>query len=160
MLNQIIWKSSCPLDVSTRRELLTRTSFNRACINASVAKAGLCRGCKANRKDILKFSLICRRVKFQEPSNGFALLGHVFANITLIIGPHMNNHCKNRCIMEQRCRSINIGQARNDKVLCQLSDSDQWKHPKYLKPMDYFLYLSIEVRSLTPRSQGKNKCQF
>ena len=112
MFNQIIWKSSCPLDVSTRRELLTRTSFNRACINASVAKAGLCRRCKANRKDILKFSLICRRVKFQEPSNGFALVGHVFANITLIIGPHMNNHCKNRCIMEQRCRSINIGQAR------------------------------------------------
>ena len=160
MLNQIIWKSSCPLDVSTRRELLTGTSFNRACINASVAKAGLCRRCKANRKDILKFSLICRRVKFQEPSNGFALVGHVFANITLIIGSHMNNHCKNRCIMEQRCRSINIGQARNDKVLCRLSDSDQWKHPKYLKPMDYFLYLGIEVRSLTPRSQGKNKCQF
>ena len=57
--------------------------------------------------------------------------------------------------MEQRCRSINIGQARNDKVLCQLSDSDQLKHPNDIKPMDDFLYLGIEVRSLTPRSQGK-----
>ena len=51
--------------------------------------------------------------------------------------------------MEQRCRSINIGQVRKDEVLCQLSDSDQSKHPKDIKPMDDFLYLGIEVRSLT-----------
>ena len=61
----------------------------------------------------------------------------------------MNNHCRNRCIMEQKCRSINIGQVRKDKVLCQLSDSDQLKHPNDIKPMDDFLYLGIEVRSLT-----------
>ena len=50
--------------------------------------------------------------------------------------------------MEQRCRSINIGQVRKDKVLCQLSDSDQSRHSKDLKPMDDFLYLGIKVRSL------------
>ena len=98
---------------------------------------------------VLKFSEICRRVKFSEPSRGFALVGHVFANITLFIGPHINNHCRNRCIMEQKCRSINIGQVRKDKVLCQLSDSDQLKHPNDTKLMDDFLYLGIEVRSLT-----------
>ena len=98
---------------------------------------------------VLKFSEICRRVKFSEPSRGFALVGHVFANITLFIGPHINNHCRNRCIMEQKCRSINIGQVRKDKVLCQLSDSDQLKHPNDIKLMDDFLYLGIEVRSLT-----------
>ena len=51
--------------------------------------------------------------------------------------------------MEQKCRSINIGQVRKDKVLCQLSDSDHSKHPKDIKPMDDFFYLGIEVRSLT-----------
>ena len=51
--------------------------------------------------------------------------------------------------MEQKCRSINIGQVRKDKVLRQLSDSDQLKHQNDIKPMDDFLYLGIEVRSLT-----------
>ncbi|RMX54370.1 hypothetical protein pdam_00018398 [Pocillopora damicornis] len=56
----------------------------------------------------LRIKYVCRRVKFEEPSNGFALVGHVFVSITLITRAHMNNHRKNQCIMEKRCRSINI----------------------------------------------------
>ena len=89
---------------------------------------------------------ICRRVKFLEQIDGHALMGHVITNITLFAGMHMHNHCRNRCTMERRCKSINMGPVIKDTGLCQLSDSDNKQHPKDLKPMAGFMYRGTEVR--------------
>ena len=41
----------------------------------------------------------------------------------------MRDTCRDQCTMEGSCVSFNIGPAINDKVLCQLSDSDYTLHP-------------------------------
>ncbi|XP_078351789.1 putative skeletal organic matrix protein 5 [Oculina patagonica] len=46
--------------------------------------------------------------------------------------------------MESRCQSINIGPPINDKVVCELSDSDHSLHPEDLKPRAGFTYTGTE----------------
>jgi len=48
--------------------------------------------------------------------------------------------------MESNCVSINIGPPINDKVLCQLSDSDHIRHPDDLRPSEGFMYRGTQVR--------------
>ena len=64
-------------------------------------------------------------------------------NISLSLG--MRASCKARCTIESKCVSINIGPAINDKVLCQLSDSDNIRHTNDLKPRDGYMYRGTEV---------------
>jgi len=85
---------------------------------------------------------LCRRLKFVAPVDGFVLEGHVIKNVSLSVG--MRETCKERCVMEHTCMSINIGPPINDKVLCQLSDSDHMGHPGDLKPKDGFTYRGTE----------------
>ncbi|XP_022809266.1 fibulin-1-like [Stylophora pistillata] len=92
----------------------------------------------------------CRRLKFLQQRDGYALLGHVFKNISLPVGMHLYSHCRNWCTMEDRCKSINMGPSgEKDKVLCQLSDSDHLQHLNDLKSMAGFMYRGTE-----------NKCCF
>ena len=42
--------------------------------------------------------------------------------------------------MESRCVSVNIGPPVNDKVVCELSDSDHIQHPQHLKPRHGWIY--------------------
>ncbi|XP_022808363.1 uncharacterized protein LOC111345346 [Stylophora pistillata] len=87
----------------------------------------------------------CRRLKFLQQKDGYGLVGHVIQNISLPIGTHIYSHCRNWCTMEDRCRSINMGPSgEKDKVLCQLSDSDDLQHPNDLKPMTGFMYRGTE----------------
>jgi len=72
----------------------------------------------------------CRRLKFLPPVDGHYLANHVFLNLTLGI----YTPCHQRCVMESRCVSINIGPPVNDKVVCELSDSDHIQHPQHLTP--------------------------
>ena len=65
-------------------------------------------------------------------------------NISLNFG--MRASCRSRCTIENDCVSINIGPPINDKVLCQLSDSDHIEHPDDLKPRDGYIYRGTEVR--------------
>ena len=90
---------------------------------------------------------LCRQLKFATPVDGFALEGHVIRNISLSVG--MRDTCKDRCTMEDACVSINIGPPIDDKVLCQLSDSDHMQHPGDLKSKEGFIYRGTEVRNLT-----------
>lgn len=64
-------------------------------------------------------------------------------NISLNLG--MRASCKGRCSIENKCVSINIGPPINDKVLCQLSDSDNIQHPNDLKPREGYVYRGTEV---------------
>ena len=86
---------------------------------------------------------VCRSLKFATPSVGYALEGHVIKNISLSVG--MGHTCKERCAMERTCVSFNIGPPINNKVLCQLSDSDRSLHPGHLKGRKSFTYRDTEV---------------
>ncbi len=88
---------------------------------------------------------ICRHLKFSTPFNGYALHDHVIKNISLSLG--MRASCRGRCTIESKCVSINIGPPINDKVLCQLSDSDHIRHPEDLQPLEGFMYRGTEVRN-------------
>ena len=55
--------------------------------------------------------------------------------------------CKNRCLMENSCVSVNIGPPdKNGLRVCQLSDSDDTQHPDDLKPQEGYLYWASKVR--------------
>ena len=81
----------------------------------------------------------CRRLKFLPLESGCYLRDHVFLNLT--IGVH--TACHHRCVMESRCVSVNIGRPVNDKVVCELSDSDHIQHPQDLKPRQGWTYRGI-----------------
>ena len=53
--------------------------------------------------------------------------------------------CEHRCVMESECVSINVGPPINDKVICELSNSDHWHHPKDLQPRHGWTYRGAEV---------------
>ena len=80
-----------------------------------------------------------------EKEDGYALVNHILKNISLPVGVHTYSNCKNRCIMEDRCKSINMGPEDKDKVLCQISDSDHVQHPNDLKPTEGFTYGGMEA---------------
>ena len=80
-----------------------------------------------------------------EKEDGYALVNHILKNISLPVGMHTYSNCKNRCMMEDRCKSINMGPEDKDKVLCQISDSDHVQHPNDLKPTEGFTYRGMEV---------------
>ena len=84
----------------------------------------------------------CRRVKFVSPVNGHYLKGHVFMNLTIEIYAS----CEHRYVMESECVSVNIGPPVNDKVVCELSNSDHLRHPEDLKPRHGWTYTGTEVR--------------
>ena len=68
---------------------------------------------------------------------------HVIRNLTLTLDAR--NPCRRQCVMDGRCVSINIGAPINDKVICELSDSDHSLHPEDLKPRAGFSFISTEV---------------
>ena len=87
----------------------------------------------------------CRRLKFLPPKSGYYLRNHVFLNLT--IGVY--TPCHHRCVMESRCVSVNIGPPVNDKVVCELSDSDHIQHSQDLKPRQGWTYRGITEVGIT-----------
>ena len=72
---------------------------------------------------------------------------HVFKEIYLTMGIEPYSDCKNRCLMENSCVSVNIGPPdKNGLRVCQLSDSDHTQHPDDLKPQEGHLYWASKVR--------------
>ena len=56
--------------------------------------------------------------------------------------------CEDRCVREKECVSVNIGPIINDKLVCELSDSDHLLHPQALQPRQGWIYRGTEVRIL------------
>ncbi|XP_078374944.1 uncharacterized protein LOC144658423 [Oculina patagonica] len=83
---------------------------------------------------------LCRHLKFTPPIQGFALQGHMLRNLS--IGIYAS--CKDLCTMESRCVSFNLGPPINDRMVCELSDSDNTQHPDDLIPREGFVYRSTE----------------
>ena len=93
---------------------------------------------------ILFFLGGCRRVKFLPPESGQYLEGHVFLNLTIGI----NTPCEDRCVMESECVSVNIGPPLNGRVVCELSNSDHFKHPEDIKQRPGWIYRGTEVQTV------------
>ena len=84
---------------------------------------------------------------FLKSFGGHALQRHVFKEIYLTMGIEPYSDCKNRCLMENSCVSVNIGPPdKNGLRVCQLSDSDDTQHPDDLKPQEGYLYWASKVR--------------
>ena len=89
----------------------------------------------------------CRRLMFLKSFEGQAFQRHVFKEIYLTMGIEPYSDCKNRCLMENSCVSVNIGPPdKNGLRVCQLSDSDHTQHPDDLKPQEGYLYWASKVR--------------
>ena len=69
----------------------------------------------------------------------------MFLNLTISV----NMPCHHRCVMESRCVSVNIGPPLNDKVVCELSDSDHIQHPQDLKTRQGWTYRGITEVGIT-----------
>ena len=50
----------------------------------------------------------CRSLMFENPVRGYALQQHVFKQIYLSMGIKPYSDCKNRCLMENTCVSVNV----------------------------------------------------
>ncbi|KAL9953680.1 hypothetical protein ACROYT_G041133 [Oculina patagonica] len=61
--------------------------------------------------------------------------------------------------MESRCVSINIGPPINDRVVCELSDSDHSFHPEDLKPRAGFTYIGTENHCSSSPCLNNGTCQ-
>ena len=84
---------------------------------------------------------------FLKSFGGHALQRHVFKEIYLTMGIEPYSDCKNRCLMENSCVSVNIGPPdKNGLRVCQLSDSDHTQRPDDLKPQEGYLYWASKVR--------------
>ena len=93
----------------------------------------------------LLFAGLCRRIKFSTWISGYALKYHAIKNLSLFPVPSIHSACKNQCIMDPVCVSVNIGPPTKDKFICELSDSDHIRHPKDVKRREGFMYMGPEV---------------
>lgn len=86
----------------------------------------------------------CRRhLKFFPPADGRRLESHLFLNLS--IGKY--TPCEHRCIMENRCVSVNIGPlTEKNEVTCELNDADYLQYPGDLKYHPGWTYRGTEVR--------------
>ena len=91
--------------------------------------------------------ILCRSLMFEKPVGEHALQQHVFKQIYLTTGIEPYSDCKNRCLMENICVSMNVGPpSKNGLRVCQLSDSDHIQHPDDLKPREGYQYWATKVR--------------
>ena len=87
----------------------------------------------------------CRRLMFLKSFEGQAFQRHVFKEIYLTMGIEPYSDCKNRCLMENSCVSVNIGPPdKNGLRVCQLSDSDPTQHPDDLKPQKGYICIGLQ----------------
>ena len=83
-----------------------------------------------------------RQINFNPPEYSRYLEGHVILSFST--GKYQQ--CEERCLLESDCVSVNIGPLVNNKVVCELSNSDHMQHPEDLKPRLGWTYRGTEVR--------------
>ncbi|CAH3185630.1 unnamed protein product, partial [Porites evermanni] len=96
----------------------------------------------------------CRRVQFIPPESGYYFKDHVFLNLS--IGIYAS--CEHRCVMESECVSINVGPPINDRVICELSNSDHWHHPEDRQPTHGWTYRGAENLCCSNPCRNNAKC--
>ena len=84
----------------------------------------------------------CRGIKFLPPKHGYYLEGHVILNLTI---ENRFRLCQHRCLMESECVSVNIGLLIDNKMICELSNSDHFQHPEDVIRRPDWTYEATEV---------------
>ena len=93
-----------------------------------------------------------RQINFNPPEYSRYLEGHVILSFSI----RKYQQCEERCLLESDCVSVNIGPLVNNKVVCELSNSDHMQHPEDLKgPLKYLVAPCI--RQLRPRYERQSK---
>ena len=93
-----------------------------------------------------------RRITFLTPVRGFYLEGHVISNHSL----ELNLDCQDQCALARECVSYNIGPKINNKMACELSNSDHLQHPEDLKPRKDWIYRGTQVGRTMAQPNLKN----
>ncbi|XP_068672303.1 uncharacterized protein [Montipora foliosa] len=97
----------------------------------------------------------CRSLKFFPPRDGQYLEGHVFMNFTV---DKYSTPCEQRCVMDRKCVSINIGQIVKDETICELSDSDHNQHSGDVKSRPKWTYRFTENPCNSAPCHNSGKC--
>ena len=93
-----------------------------------------------------------RRITFLTPVRGFYLEGHVISNHS----EELNLDCQDQCALARECVSYNIGPKINNKMACELSNSDHLQHPEDLKPRKDWIYRGTQVGRSMAQPNFKN----
>ena len=93
-----------------------------------------------------------RRITFLTPARGFYLEGHVFSNHSV----ELNLDCQDQCALARECVSYNIGPTINNKLTCELCNSDHLQHPEDLKPRKDWIYRGTQVGRTMAHPNFKN----
>ena len=80
-----------------------------------------------------------RRITFLTPVRGFYLEGHVISNHSV----ELNLDCQDQCALARECVSYNIGPTINNKLTCELSNSDHLQHPDSMAQPNFKNSLSL-----------------
>ena len=93
-------------------------------------------------KNFIFFVGSCRTIKFLPPQHGFYLEGHIILNLTI---ENKFRLCEHHCLMESDCVSVNIGPPIDNKIICELSNSDHFQHPEDVIRRPDWTYGATEV---------------
>ena len=93
-----------------------------------------------------------RRITFLTPVRGFYLEGHVISNHSL----ELNLDCQDQCALARECVSYNIGPMIDNKMVCELSNSDHLQHAENLKPRKDWIYRGTQVGRTMAQPNLKN----
>ena len=93
-----------------------------------------------------------RRITFLTPVRGFYLEGNVISNHSV----ELNLDCQDQCALARECVSYNTGPTNNNKLTCELSNSDQLQHPEDLKPRKDWIYRGTQVGRTMAQPNFKN----
>ena len=97
------------------------------------------------------FLVGCRTIKFLPPNDGHYLKAHVILNLTIGSTYRL---CEHHCLMESECSSVNIGPRINNKIICELSNSDHFQHPEDLIRRPGWTYGATEVTEYASDNKG------
>ena len=93
-----------------------------------------------------------RSITFLTPVRGFYLVGHVILNHSV----ELNLDCQDQCALARECVSYNIGPTINNKLTCELCNSDHLQHPEDLKPRKDWIYRGTQVGRTMAQPNFKN----
>ena len=82
---------------------------------------------------------------FMNHTPGKALDGHVIKTLQV----KKQEQCELRCFHESECVSYNMGPSQVNGFTCELSNSDQVRHPDALVPRASYIYRGTEVKKTT-----------
>ncbi|XP_031564055.1 ficolin-2-like [Actinia tenebrosa] len=99
----------------------------------------------------------CKQIEFLPCETDKHLAGHVFKKIDMRVDDALQN-CKHWCY-EQKCISYNLAQIKEDKRVCELSNTDHVEHPSDVKSLAGAEYCAIKNPCVSNPCHSKLTCE-